>query len=110
MISVAQFIVKTLLEGEEDYPGGGKVIRVRTPQGVVKAHWNGYYDLREIGRGIHHSVGYDDGQGGWSHGMLHPGDEILDPVPSPEEWEAGREAREAAKKVRRAEQGFPTRT
>jgi len=99
--SNASRVVKTLLENEAiPAPSPyGKRVRVRTPKGEVHGDWNGYYDMREIGGGLHHSIGYPDTQGGFSHGMLHPGDEILDPVPSHEEWweKKRRDAEHAAK-------------
>ena len=102
----AQKVVRTLLENEAITASPrGRLVRLKTPQGEIVADWNGYYDLREVGGGVHHSVGYRDPQGGWSHGFLHPEHEILDPVPSHEEWavqqakdEAERQARIAAMK------------
>lgn len=95
----ARFVVWCLLE--DDQPQRyGQIVRVRTPKGVIKVHWNGYYDLRAYGKGLRHSVGYPDGAGDWTHGYLHPGDEILDPVPSFEEWSSGQGERNAAFKSR----------
>jgi len=93
---MAQLIVKMLLE--DDLPDmARRVVRVRTPQGVVQAEWNGYYDARDYGKGILHSIGYPNARGEWSHTFLRPGDEILDSVPSFEEWEAWRKEREKAR-------------
>ena len=62
-------------------------VKVRTPDGqVIDAVFNGYYDWP--GKGKVPSIGYKSGgpSGGWTHGPMHPGDEIASPVPSPEEW------------------------
>ena len=95
--SNASRVVKALLENES-IPAPtkyGRRVRIKTPKGEIHGDWNGYYDLREIGGGLHHSVGYPDNEGGWTHGMLRQGDEILDPVPSHEEWAEEKKRREA---------------
>lgn len=98
----AHKIVSSLLENEQ--PLGqyrkpsrfARTVRIRTPKGdVINAEWNGYYDLRDYNGGVHHSIGYPDGQGGFSHGWLHQGDEFIDQPPSFEEWEQMRKERDA---------------
>lgn len=91
---LAQQLAAHLLEEDPKPTKYGRLVRVRTPQGVITTDWNGYYDMREVGGPLAHSIGYPDQQGGWSHGWLHPGHEILDPVPSFEEWSAELKARE----------------
>lgn len=95
--SVASKVVKTLLENDTipAPTAHGRRVRIKTPKGEIHGDWTGYYDLREIGGGLHHSVGYPDNEGGWTHGMLHAGDEILDPLPPYEEWYAEKKRRDA---------------
>ena len=64
-------------------------VRIRRSSGdVVNAEFNGYWDLRSMGRGMVPSVGYVLPNGNISHGVLGRNDEILTPIPSPEEWSA----------------------
>jgi hypothetical protein len=83
-----QRIVNALLENEPDISKvpGGRLVRIRTADGrIIRAAWNGYWTEED---GTHyHSVGYplDDT---FTTGYLHAGDELLDPVPSYEEWKA----------------------
>lgn len=66
-----------------------KRVKVRTAEGeLIDADFSGYWDLEQIGMGRPATIGYPDGQGGFTHGMLHPGDSIETQVPSFEEWKA----------------------
>jgi hypothetical protein len=83
----ARQIVQYLLE--EERVNRGLPVKIQTADGqVIDGDFNGYYDLREVGEGLYASIGYPDSQGGFSHGHLHPGDKLLTPIPSPEEWAA----------------------
>ena len=92
---IAERIVATLLDEGRHLP-----IQVRTADGqVVDCDFTGYWDLRQQGRGAQPCVGYPLGRGGFSHGFLHQGDEIITPLPSPEEWNAGEEVGSAPAKA-----------
>ena len=91
-------IVNRLLEVEQNVPGPspqGRRVRVRTPGGeVIPADWNGYYDMRPYGGKLGHSVALKTGaSGNWSHGILPAGHEVLDEVPSYEQWDAEQKSR-----------------
>lgn len=80
-----QKVVETLLENEAvSKPSKyGRIVRVKTPQGIIHADWTGYWDM---GDELIPAIGYPVAGGRWTHGMLHQGDEILDSVPFYEEW------------------------
>ena len=66
-----------------------KPIRVRIQRAngeVIDGEFNGYWDLRDYGRGMVPSVGYPMPDGSFSHGLLKGDEKIMTPVPSPEEW------------------------
>ena len=96
----AEFIVNTLLEAEGYVPPPAgpwsRRVRVRKPNGeVVPGDWTGYYDMREFGGDLQHSIAlHKPNETRWSHGMLPPGHEILDELPSYEEWRYEKEARD----------------
>jgi len=96
-------VVRALLENEKipAPTGSGRIVRIRTPEGEIKGNWNGYYDLRHVGAGTHHSIGYIDANGQWTHGMLKSGYELLDPVPSFEEWTKENERKDAERRARK---------
>jgi hypothetical protein len=73
-------------------------IKLRLADGtVVDAMFNGYWDVFDPPRP---SIGYPAGEG-HSHGIIHDGDQILTPVPSPEEWaEMEREREEREKQAK----------
>ena len=85
----ARQIVAHLLEDDAARVNTGTPIKIQTADGkVIDGDFNGYYDLREVGHGVYPSIGYPDNAGGFSHGHLHPGDKLLTPIPSFEEWSA----------------------
>lgn len=90
MFKAAITVVDLLLESQPRPSRNGRIVRVKTPNGVIQCDWNGYYDLREVGGGVLHSIGYPDNAGGWTHGSLHTGDELLDEVPSVDDWKKSR--------------------
>lgn len=103
--SAASRVVKTLLENET-IPAPtkhGRPVRIKTPKGEVRGDWTGYYDMRPYGGELKHSVGYPGAGGGWTHGILRPGDELLDPVPSHDEWQEEKRRAEAAKQAQSAQ-------
>lgn len=79
--NIAETIVDRLLEGigTPNVP-----VKLRLASGeVIDAVFNGYWPMFNPPRP---SVGYPNPEGGHSHGIIHPGDEIVSQVPSPEEW------------------------
>ena len=79
---------ETLLSPTQRIP-----IQIQRADGtVVEGEFNGYYDLRSMGRGAVPSIGYLNENGQMTHGMLGPGDQIIGTVPNFEQWEASRRA------------------
>jgi hypothetical protein len=100
MKSPVDLIIRALLEDDGPVPDPtkwGRRVRVRKPDGqIVLADWNGYWDMRDFGLGLLHSIASRSEGGTWTHGTLHPGEEILDEVPSYEQWKFEKEARDKA--------------
>lgn len=83
----AERVVSALLDG---LANGNVPVKIQQADGrVVDGLFNGYWEFP--GREAMMSVAYKQPEG-WSHGMLHPGDRILTPIPSPEEWKASQSA------------------
>jgi len=57
----------------------------------VKGEFNGYYDLRSMGRGTVPSVGWLNAEGKMTHGLLGAGETIIGTVPTFEEWMASKQ-------------------
>ena len=87
MTKLAETIVNRLLEGTKPpIP-----VKLRLADGsVIDAEFNGYWDLNFMGKGMVPSIGKRIGVGGTlSHGIHDPTkEEIITPIPSPEEWDA----------------------
>lgn len=89
-MTLAEHIVNALLEIEfSGLKTKSQPIRIRTADGrLVIGQFNGYYDMSFMGKDSPISIGYPDSYGSYTHGSLHPGDKIMSPVPSFDEWKA----------------------
>lgn len=74
-------------------PSPNVPIEIQQPDGtVVKGEFNGYYDLRDLGRGIVPSIGKVLPDGKMTHTLLDvaKGEKIIGAVPTFEEWQQSR--------------------
>lgn len=64
-------------------------VRIRLASGqVVQGMFHGYWDMTPIGRGHVATISYPLADGSMTTGVLPKGAELLDQVPSAEEWYA----------------------
>jgi hypothetical protein len=65
-------------------------IQIQSADGSVReGEFTGYYDMRELGRGVMASVGWTLPNGTKTHGMLRADEKMIGPVPTFDEWQAG---------------------
>lgn len=66
-----------------------KSITLRHGDGTAEeGTFDGYWDLREVGGGLHPTVSRRNPEGDWTTGMLRPGEEIEGRIPTFEQWKA----------------------
>jgi hypothetical protein len=66
-------------------------IRLRRKGNIVQGVFHGYWDMSQFGRGHVPAVSHPKPNGHMTTGLLDPEEEILDPIPSAEEWYAWRD-------------------
>lgn len=93
-MSEAQILASRLLE-DGPTPGPSAPVAMlhlpckiqRADGTLIQGEFNGYYDMRQFGRGVVAAVGYANGEGAMTSGFLAPGEKITTHVPTFERWQ-----------------------
>ena len=68
-------------------PKNAVPVKIQTPQGVVEGVYHGsYWEAPGTDADKQPVISYPTPQGQWTTGALHPGDRVLDKIPSYDEW------------------------